>query len=122
MENRGLKGGHAWKKIQSLDELEEELKKSHWSSTEISESIGEIRESIRSFELADEAMIFDPSAEMSIVWFNLFLERNKRVWLKLIQIYNVDDLIATRALVNWFLFMQKKQASKDNEIQAYNQH
>jgi predicted RecB family nuclease len=45
---------------------------------------------------------------MSVVWYNLYTERKKRVWMKLIEIYNEDDLNATRALVNWFLFMEKQ--------------
>lgn len=107
MKNLGRKGGHEWKKIQTLDELKKELKKSRWPEKEIKESVDAVRQAIDSFDLADEAMIFDASAAMSIVWFNLFFQYKKRVWMKLIQIYNEDDLIATRALVDWFLFMQK---------------
>jgi len=107
MKNLGRNGGHEWKKIQTLDELRKELNKSRWPEKEIKESVDEVRQTIDSFDLADEAMIFDASAAMSIVWFNLFLQHKKRVWMKLIQIYNEDDLIATRALVDWLLFMQK---------------
>ena len=99
-------------KIQTLDELKKELKKSRWPETEISESVNEVQRVMTSFELADESTIFDASAEMSVVWFNMFLQHGNRVWLKLIQIYNEDDLIATRALVNWLLFMQKKTKKK----------
>ena len=113
MEKSGLKGGHEWKKIQSVDELSRELRKCRWSKKEINGSVDEVRRAIDNFELADEATIFDASAEMSVVWFNLFLQSGKRVWLKLIQIYNEDDLIATRALVDWLLFMQKDAEKRD---------
>jgi len=106
MEKRGLEGGHQWKKIQSLDELETELKKSRWSTAEIRESLNDVREVMKDFKLAGPAMMFDPSADMSVVWYNLYVERKKRVWMKLIEIYNEDDLNATRALVDWFLFME----------------
>ena len=112
MEREGQKGGHEWKKIRTLDELKKELKKSRWPETEISESVNEVQRAMTSFELTDESMIFAASAEMSVVWFNMFLQHGNRVWLKLIQIYNKDDLMATRALVNWLLFMQKKTKKK----------
>jgi len=112
MKSMGHRGGHEWKKIQTLDELEKELKKSRWSKNEIAESIDEVRRAMKSFELTDEAMIFDASAEMSVVWFNLFIQHKKRVWLKLIQIYNEDDLVATRAVVDWLLFMQRESQRK----------
>ena len=105
----GQKGGHEWKKIKSVEELEKELKKGRWTNADIGESINEVREAIKRFGLEDEAMVFDASAEMSVVWFNLFIERKKKVWMKLIEIYNEDDLIATRSLVDWLLFMQKQQ-------------
>jgi len=113
MEKSSRKGGHEWKKIQSMDELSRELKKSRWSKKEINDSVDEVRRAIDNFELAEVAMIFDASAEMSVVWVNLFLQSGKRVWLKLIQIYNEDDLIATRALVDWLLFMQKETEKRD---------
>ena len=106
MEKKGLAGGHQWKKIQSLEELEKELKKSRWSTAEIKESLNDVGEVMKDFKLADPAMMFDPSADMSVVWYNLYLERKKRVWMKLIEIYNEDDLNATRALVDWYLFME----------------
>ena len=112
MKSMGRMGGHEWKKIQTIDELKRELKKSRWTKTEIMESADEVKRALKSFELDDEAMIFDASAEMSVVWFNLFLRSRKKMWLRLIQIYNEDDLIATRALVNWLLFMQKKTKRK----------
>lgn len=108
MEKRGLKGGHEWKKIQSLEELALEFKKSRWSASEIKDSLKDARTVMKDFDLRDEAMMFDASADMSVVWYNLYVERKKRVWMKLIEIYNEDDLCATRALVNWFLFMQKQ--------------
>ncbi len=107
MENMGRRGGHEWKKIRTINELEKELKSSKWSKEEIIESINEVLRAIKSFELTDEGMIFDASAEMSVVWFNLFLQHGKRVWQRLIQIYNEDDLIATRAVVDWLFFMQR---------------
>ena len=106
MEKKGLTGGHQWKKIQSLEELETELKKSKWLKSEIEESLSDVREVMKDFKLDDPAMMFDPSADMSVVWYNLYVERKKRVWMKLIEIYNEDDLNATRALVDWFLFME----------------
>jgi len=108
MAKDGLKGGHTWKKLETVQELKKELKKSRWSEKEISESIKDVKEMIKGFELEDEAMIFDASADMSIVWFNLYVERKKKVWMRLIEIYNEDDLVATRALVQWLLFMQKE--------------
>ena len=108
LEKKGLKGGHDWKKIQSLEELALELKKSRWSPSEIKDSLKDARAVMKDFDLRDEAMMFDASADMSVVWYNLYVERKKRVWMKLIEIYNEDDLNATRALVNWFLFMQKQ--------------
>jgi len=108
MAKDGLKGGHTWKKLGTVQELEKELKKSRWSEKEISESIKDVKEMIKGFELEDEAMIFDASADMSIVWFNLYTERKKKIWMRLIEIYNEDDLVATRALVEWLLFMQKE--------------
>lgn len=108
MEKKGLKGGHEWKKIQSLEELALELKKSQWPPSEIKDSLKDVRTVMKDFDLRDEAMMFDASADMSVVWYNLYVERKKRVWMKLIEIYNEDDLNATRALVNWFLFMQKQ--------------
>ena len=113
MENSGRKGGHEWKKIQTLDELGKKLKKSRWPEKQVKESIDEVRRAIDVFELPDEAMIFDASAAMSVVWFNLYLQRKKSVWMKLIQIYNEDDLIATRALADWLLFMQKGSKKKN---------
>ncbi len=106
MEKKGLPGGHEWKKIKSMAELEQELAGSGWSGPEIRESVNEVREVMKQFELTDEALIFDASADMSVVWFNLYVERKKPVWMKLIEIYNADDLKATRAVVDWFLFMQ----------------
>lgn len=106
MEKKGLSGGHEWKKIQSLAELEQELGESGWSGAQIRESVDEAREVMKRFELTDEAMIFDASADMSVVWFNLYVERKQPVWMKLIEIYNADDLKATRSLVDWLLFMQ----------------
>jgi predicted RecB family nuclease len=108
MEKRGLSGGHEWKKIQSLAQLEEELAGSGWSGSRIEESIHEVREAMAHFGLTDEAAIFDASADMSVVWFNLYVERKSPVWMKLIEIYNADDLKATRSLVDWFLFMQAR--------------
>ena len=108
MEKKGLTGGHEWKKIQSLEELAFELKKSGWASSEIKDSLQEVAEVMKDFNLQDEALMFDASADMSVVWYNLYVERKKRVWMKLIEIYNEDDLNATRALVNWFLFMEKQ--------------
>ena len=115
MEKRDLTGGHQWKKIQSLEQLETELKKSRWSKSEIEESLNDIREVMKDFKLDDPAMMFDPSADMSVVWYNLYVERKKRVWMKLIEIYNEDDLNATRALVDWFLYMeaQTKGSKRD---------
>ena len=106
MEKRGHKGGHEWKKIKTLEELKRELAESGWSEAEIRESIDEVRVAMKDFELEDEAMIFDASADMSVVWFNLYVERKKKVWMKLIEIYNEDDLRATRSVVDWFLLMQ----------------
>ena len=108
MEKKGLKGGHEWKKIQSLEELTLELKRSRWSASEIKESLNEVGAVMKDFHLQDAAMMFDASADMSVVWHNLYNERKKRVWMKLIEIYNEDDLNATRALVNGFLFMEKQ--------------
>ena len=108
MEKKGLKGGHDWKKIKSLEELALELKKSRWSGSEIKDSLKDVKAVMKDFDLRDEAMMFDASADMSVVWYNLYVERKKRVWMKLIEIYNEDDLKATRALVDWFLFMQKQ--------------
>ena len=106
MEKKGLTGGHQWKKIHSLEELEDALKNGNWPKSEIKDSLNDIRAVMKDFGLYDPAMLFDPSADMSVVWYNLYIERKKRVWLKLIEIYNEDDLNATRALVNWFLFME----------------
>ena len=108
MEKKGFKGGHDWKKIKSLEELALELKKCRWSGSEIKDSLKDARTVMKDFCLRDEAMMFDASADMSVVWYNLYVERKKRVWMKLIEIYNEDDLNATRALVDWFLFMQKQ--------------
>jgi predicted RecB family nuclease len=108
MDKKGLKGGHEWKKIKSLEELTLELKRSRWSASEIKESLNEVGAVMKDFHLQDAAMMFDASADMSVVWYNLYTERKKRVWMKLIEIYNEDDLNATRALVNWFLFMEKQ--------------
>ena len=108
MERKGLKGGHEWKKIKSLEELALALKKSRWPAAEIKDSLKDVRAVMKDFNLRDEAMMFDASADMSVVWYNLYVERKKRVWMKLIEIYNEDDLCATRALVNWFLFMQQQ--------------
>ena len=108
MEKKGLKGGHEWKRIKSLEELALALKKSRWPAAEIKNSLKDVRAVMKDFDLSDEAMMFDASADMSVVWYNLYVERKKRVWMKLIEIYNEDDLCATRALVNWFLFMQKQ--------------
>ncbi|HIJ40536.1 MAG TPA: TM0106 family RecB-like putative nuclease, partial [Deltaproteobacteria bacterium] len=108
MGKKGLTGGHEWKKIQSLEELALELKKSGWASSEIKDSLQEVAAVMKDFNLQDEALMFDASADMSVVWYNLYVERKKRVWMKLIEIYNEDDLNATRALVNWFLFMEKQ--------------
>ena len=106
MEERGLEGGHEWKKIQSFDELAGELESSGWSKVEIDESLQEVESVMKDFQLQEEAQMFDASADMSVVWYNLYVERRKRVWMKLIEIYNEDDLKATRALVNWFLFIE----------------
>ena len=106
MEKRGLKGGHEWKKIQTIMELERELAESGWPDKLVAESVDEVRGVMKDFELEEEAMIFDASADMSVVWFNLYVERKSRVWMKLIEIYNHDDLKATRSLVDWSLFMQ----------------
>jgi predicted RecB family nuclease len=108
MEKNGLKGGHEWKKIKSLEELALELRRGRWSASEIKESLTEVESVMKSFHLEDAAMMFDASADMSVVWYNLYTERKKRVWMKLIEIYNEDDLNATRALVNWFLVMEKQ--------------
>lgn len=107
MEKAGRKGGHEWKKIRTVAELEQELAASGWPEAEISDSAAEVREVMARFELADETLIFDASAEMSVVWFDLFVARKKRVWMKLIEIYNEDDLKATRAVLEWLLFMEK---------------
>ena len=93
----------------------EEFKDRFWkackgASGDYAESVDEVREVMKDFELEDEAMIFDASADMSVVWFNLYVERKKQVWMKLIEIYNADDLKATRSLVDWFFFMQEKDA------------
>ena len=42
MEKKGLKGGHKWKKIQGLDELQQELRKNRWSKNEIKASVKEL--------------------------------------------------------------------------------
>jgi predicted RecB family nuclease len=106
MEKKGLTGGHQWKKIHSFEELENALKNSNWPKAEIKDSLDDIKAVMKDFELKDPAMMFDPSADMSVVWYNLYVVRKKRVWMKLIEIYNEDDLNATRALVDWFLFME----------------
>ncbi len=106
MEKRGLTGGHEWKKIQTIRELEQELAESGWPDLQIAESVDEVRVVMKDFELEDATMIFDASADMSVVWFNLYVERKRQVWMKLIEIYNEDDLKATRSLLDWFLFMQ----------------
>jgi len=70
---------------------------------------------MKGFKLDDPVMMLDPSADMSVVWYNLYVERKKRVWMKLIEIYNEDDLNATRALVDWFLYMEAQtKGSKRN--------
>jgi len=112
MERKGLPGGHEWKKIKSLAELEQELAASMWAGPAIRKSVDEVRKVMADFELSDEAAIFDASADMSVVWFNLYVERKEPVWMKLIEIYNADDLKATRALVDWFLFMQVNDGVK----------
>lgn len=111
MTNNGLKGGHEWKKIQGIEGLQKDLLRSGWLKKGIEDSIREVQKAIRDFGLKDEAMIFDASAEMSVVWFKLFDQRKKKVWRRLIETYNQDDLMATWSVVEWLLFM-----GKDTEI------
>ncbi len=112
MAQQGLSGGHEWKKIKTLEELKQELLKSGWANQKISESMDEVRQAMVDFELDDETLLFDASADMSVVWFNLYTQRRNPIWMKLIQIYNADDLLATRALVEWFLFMEQEASGR----------
>jgi len=90
--------GHSWLKIPTIDAVSAKLVEIGWSAADVAAAEAELRRAQEELGLEDESELLASSAAMSIVWHDRWRRSGEPVWKQLIELYNGDDLEATRAV------------------------